>query len=522
MPQYTIGDTPQQVSQYLTQAALLSNSGATTLYLDDSTSVGPDNAGFTLPPFGTLAWKEGVLFAVSAPGTVGLLSVQYNAGAVTSPVSVIEGPIDAVVTGDVSAVITGPVDVFGEVNAVVTNVVTTNVSNDVTVNGAVDATLTGPVTISGPVTANIDGTVEVAGDVNAVVTNVVTTNVTNDVTVNGAVDATLTGPVNAVVTGAVDATLTGPITATVSGDVDATLTGPVAIAGPVTVSSITNTVQTNITNAVTVNGAVDATITGPVDAVVTGTVNANLTGPINAVVTGDVDAVINGPVAISGGVLRSNNGIDWIMLRDLNTPSTAGPIDVSKYASIICVLDTLGAGGPLVNPMAQTDPEWSAANVNYFRSGDTWIWDSLTVNGVVVFDVKGKYLKLPISYGGSGNVAYNVYGSTAPLKPTYTDGFDYGFGSVVLNSSTALPAPINSRGGEMIATLTAANLAAGTQIRIIPRNTGRAKTDIIVAAIAGGSPVGTAVRFFAPRIGLMAMAEGATGNYRIILTQNPS
>lgn len=238
MPSFAIGSSPIQISQFLTQQGLITNDGDVPVYLDVDSSVSPTQYGMRLLPRQSVNWSSGTLWGVVELGS-GLIAVQYGANTSVSPVTSIDGPIDAVIQGPVDVTVLGTVDanITGPVDAVVTG------SVDATLTGPVDATITGPVTatVSGAVAVTSIGSVvstNVTNTVDTTVTNQVQTEVTNTVTAEIANIVTVEGDVNAVVTGAVDATITGPVT--VSGTVDADITGPVTanISGPVTVAGI--------------------------------------------------------------------------------------------------------------------------------------------------------------------------------------------------------------------------------------------------------------------------------------------
>lgn len=153
MPNFPVGDRPEQVSQTGTQEALVRNTGASSVYLDKQSSVSAGAFGLELQPFDSVNWPTGDdLWAVTATGQVSSLSVLYGASGVSL------GAVSAVVTGDVTATISGPVDanILGTVAVDVQNAV---INADVTGNIVVDS---GTVNVGGiltPVTIEGGGSV---------------------------------------------------------------------------------------------------------------------------------------------------------------------------------------------------------------------------------------------------------------------------------------------------------------------------------------------------------------------------
>lgn len=185
MPNFGIGPVPIRISQVGTQEALIRNTGNSTLYLDQYSSVSEGNHGLSLQPFSSVNWAAGrELWAVTAPNDETTVTVLYGAtGTALSEVS-------AVVTGDVTATVDGPVNanitnasipVTGTVNANVTNAV-------IPVNGTVNANIQNA---SIPVTGNVNVT---SGTVNATIQNA-------SIPITGNVGIT-SGTVNAVVNNA--------------------------------------------------------------------------------------------------------------------------------------------------------------------------------------------------------------------------------------------------------------------------------------------------------------------------------
>lgn len=164
MPNFGIGSVAVRISQTGTQEALIQNTGNSTLYLDQYSSVSSANHGLALAPLSSVNWAAGrELWAVCAPGTDTSVTVLYGAtGTALSEIA-------AVVTGDVTATIDGPV------NANITNA-------SIPVTGDVEATITNAsIPVTGDVNANItNGVIDVSGTVDANITNAV-------------IDATVTG-----------------------------------------------------------------------------------------------------------------------------------------------------------------------------------------------------------------------------------------------------------------------------------------------------------------------------------------
>lgn len=95
MPNFEITSTPVRLSQTITNTSLLTNNGASIVFLDASSSVNDLVYGLAMAPRQQVVWpanKE--LWAVTAPNTTSNMAVLYDAeGASASEVS-IDGPVD--------------------------------------------------------------------------------------------------------------------------------------------------------------------------------------------------------------------------------------------------------------------------------------------------------------------------------------------------------------------------------------------------------------------------------------------
>lgn len=100
MPNFPVSEVPVQVSQTITQGALIRNVGASTVYLDASSAVSPASFGVNLEPNDSVTWQPNLeLWAATNSGETSALSVLYNATGTT--------------LGTVEASIANPVNVQG-------------------------------------------------------------------------------------------------------------------------------------------------------------------------------------------------------------------------------------------------------------------------------------------------------------------------------------------------------------------------------------------------------------------------
>lgn len=130
MPTYPISSTPANVSQSITQDALIQNIGSETVYLDTESSVTSVSYGTALPANSTINWPANtVLWAVTATGKTSKLAILYNASG--AAIGSITGDVTANITGGTITVddITGPVSVSGS---------TVNIGNEVRLVGGGD------------------------------------------------------------------------------------------------------------------------------------------------------------------------------------------------------------------------------------------------------------------------------------------------------------------------------------------------------------------------------------------------
>lgn len=143
MPNFGVRDAPSQISQASTQAALIQNTGTSTVYLDEGSSVSSTSYGLEVLPRQSVHWAAGrTLWAVCGSGDESTLSVLYGASGTTL------SEVSAVVTGDVQATITGPVD------AVIQGTVPVDVQN-ATINAQVQGNIivdSGEVNVGGILT----------------------------------------------------------------------------------------------------------------------------------------------------------------------------------------------------------------------------------------------------------------------------------------------------------------------------------------------------------------------------------
>lgn len=112
MPTFPISNVPANISQSITQNALIQNIGNDTIYLDTHSAVSEHSFGTALLPRSTVNWPANtVLWAVTAAGRTSAASILYNAA----------GASVGSVIGDVNATITG-----GTINATIPGKVTVN------------------------------------------------------------------------------------------------------------------------------------------------------------------------------------------------------------------------------------------------------------------------------------------------------------------------------------------------------------------------------------------------------------
>lgn len=109
MPSFPLDATPINISQYLTSAGVIQNTGNAPVYLSAQSSVSEYAYDQVLLPGSSIEWPGGTLWAVAPARTQ--LAVMYDAsGASVGSVAVVG---DVSVTGDVS--VDGPVSVQGTV-----------------------------------------------------------------------------------------------------------------------------------------------------------------------------------------------------------------------------------------------------------------------------------------------------------------------------------------------------------------------------------------------------------------------
>lgn len=108
MPSFPIAASPVQISQSITQDALIQNTGEATVYLSNESAVSSINYSLRLTVGGTVNWPANRdLWAAVAPGDEGLLSVLYNAGGTAL------AEVTASIPGTVSVDVSSPVLIQG-------------------------------------------------------------------------------------------------------------------------------------------------------------------------------------------------------------------------------------------------------------------------------------------------------------------------------------------------------------------------------------------------------------------------
>ena len=131
MPAFPVRGTAVEISQSITKAAYIQNTGSERIYFDNESSVSSNSYANILDPNSTMNWPANeTLWAITA-GPLGMLSVLYGAeGAGVGNVNAsITGPVD--VTGS-EIVVNNPVTILGRGRLVVTGTINLNTLNGYT------------------------------------------------------------------------------------------------------------------------------------------------------------------------------------------------------------------------------------------------------------------------------------------------------------------------------------------------------------------------------------------------------